>query len=77
MPHDELIKIYRRSDLHVYLSAAFVLSWSLLEIMATGTPILALDNEMMREVIDHESTGWLCNGSPDVLSNTINILNTL
>ena len=40
MPHDQLQKLYRRSDLHVYLSKAFVLSWSLIEIMACGTPVL-------------------------------------
>jgi glycosyltransferase involved in cell wall biosynthesis len=50
IPHQELIKLYRRSDLHVYLSNAFVLSWSLLEVMATGTRVLTADNPMLREI---------------------------
>ena len=38
-PMSSLQKLYRRSTLHVYLSKAFVLSWSLLEVMASGTPV--------------------------------------
>ena len=36
------------STLHV-LSKAFVLSWSLLEVMASGTPVLAEKNPMMED----------------------------
>jgi glycosyltransferase involved in cell wall biosynthesis len=51
LPHQELIKIYRRSDAHVYLSRPFVLSWSVIEALACGTPIVAYDQAMMREVL--------------------------
>jgi glycosyltransferase involved in cell wall biosynthesis len=51
LPHQELIKIYRRSDAHVYLSKPFVLSWSVIEALACGTPIVAYDQTMMREVL--------------------------
>lgn len=51
LPHPELIKIYRRSEAHVYLSKPFVLSWSVIEALACGTPIVAYDQTMMREVI--------------------------
>jgi len=64
LPHDQLIKLYRRSNLHVYLSNAFVLSWSLLEVMACGTPVLAINNLMLREVIRNNETGFLW--QPDV-----------
>jgi glycosyltransferase involved in cell wall biosynthesis len=53
LPHQELIKIYRRSDVHVYLSKPFVLSWSVIEILACGTPIVAYDQTMMREVLQN------------------------
>ena len=66
MPHDQLVKLYRRSNLHVYLSNAFVLSWSLLEVMACGTPILAQANPMMEELINPGVNGVLWRGNQPV-----------
>ena len=50
LSHDNLVRVFRRSNLHVYLSNSFVLSWSVLEAMACGAPILAEDNAMLREL---------------------------
>lgn len=71
MPHDQLQKLYRRSDLHVYLSKAFVLSWSLLELMACGTPVLAEANPMMEELIKPGVNGALWRGEPESLAKAI------
>ena len=71
MPHDQLQKLYRRSDLHVYLSKAFVLSWSLLELMACGTPVLAEANPMMEELIHPGINGALWRGQPEDLAKAI------
>ena len=71
MPHDQLQKLYRRSDLHVYLSKAFVLSWSLLELMACGTPVLAEANPMMKELIEPGINGALWRGQPEGLAKAI------
>ena len=71
MPHDQLQKLYRRSDLHVYLSKAFVLSWSLLELMACGTPVLAEANPMMEELIKPGVNGALWRGQPESLGKAI------
>ena len=71
MPHDQLQKLYRRSDLHVYLSKAFVLSWSLLELMACGTPVLAESNPMMEELIKPGVNGALWRGNPESLARAI------
>lgn len=71
MPHDQLQKLYRRSDLHVYLSKAFVLSWSLLELMACGTPVLAEANPMMEELIEPGVNGMLWRGGPENLAQAI------
>lgn len=71
IPHSELIKLYRRSDLHVYLSRPFVLSWSLIEVMACGTPILAGQNAMSAEVITPGEHGGLCADHPQALSSAL------
>jgi len=47
------------SDLHVYLTVPFVLSWSLLDALACGAMVLASDVGPVREVIAHEKTGLL------------------
>ena len=69
--HEQLQKLYRRSNLHVYLSKAFVLSWSLLEVMACGTPVLAEANPMMEELIKPGVNGALWRGEPETLAQSI------
>lgn len=74
LKYDELVKLYLRSNLHVYLSNEFVLSWSLTEIMGCGTPVLAYSNEMMKEIIKPGSTGALYKGTDEGLGEAINSL---
>jgi len=49
---DRLAEVLRLSDLHLYLTTPFVLSWSLLDAMATGLVVLASDVPPVREVIE-------------------------
>ena len=74
VPHSELIKIYRRSNLHVYLSEAFVLSWSLTELLACGTPVLAMANPMLEELIEPGTNGALWRGDAPSLGQAIHQL---
>ena len=47
------------SDVHIYLTVPFVLSWSLLEAMSVGLPIVASNTPPVAEVIQHMQSGIL------------------
>ena len=54
-----LAGILAASDVHVYLTVPFVLSWSLLDAMACGCVVVASDTEPVREVVRHGENGLL------------------
>jgi len=59
LPPAQLAEILSLSDLHVYLTVPFVLSWSLLDALACECTVLASDTAPVREVIKHDKTGLL------------------
>jgi len=62
---DDLARILSRSDLHIYLTVPFVLSWSLMNALACGCTVLSSDTAPVREMIHHEENGLLA-GFDDV-----------
>jgi len=56
----ELVRILSLSDLHIYLTVPFVLSWSMLNAMACRCVVLGSNTEPVREVIVHNENGLLC-----------------
>jgi glycosyltransferase involved in cell wall biosynthesis len=56
---EELITMFCLSDLHVYLTVPFVLSWSLVEAMSTECTILGSATPPVQEAIDHGVHGLL------------------
>jgi glycosyltransferase involved in cell wall biosynthesis len=56
---ERLAGILCRSDLHLYLSVSFVLSWSLLDALACGCVVLAGDVAPVREAITDGVNGLL------------------
>lgn len=59
LPPGQLARLLSLSDLHVYLTVPFVLSWSLLDALACGCTVVASNTEPVREVIAHEQNGLL------------------
>jgi glycosyltransferase involved in cell wall biosynthesis len=59
VPTDTLVDLLSMSDLHIYLTVPFVLSWSLMNALACGCVVLASGTEPVREVIVDGETGLL------------------
>ena len=55
----EYLAALARSSCHVYLTNPFVLSWSLIEAMGLGLPIVASDTAPVRDAIRHQQEGRL------------------
>lgn len=59
LPPEDLVTLFSLSDLHVYLTVKFILSWSMLQAMSAGCTILASRTPPVEEVIDHGVHGLL------------------
>jgi glycosyltransferase involved in cell wall biosynthesis len=59
LPPHEYRAVLQASQAHVYLTVPFVLSWSLLDAMAVGCPIVGSDTGPVREVVRDGGTGLL------------------
>ena len=71
----DYLKLLQRSDVHVYLTYPFVLSWSLREAMACGCAILGADVEPVREFIIDGETGIITPGlDPQGISTRVQMM---
>jgi len=59
IPTPDLAQLLSLTDLHVYLTVPFVLSWSLMNALACGAVVLASATAPVREMIEHEKNGLL------------------
>jgi glycosyltransferase involved in cell wall biosynthesis len=61
LPYGQYLQVLQASSVHIYLTRPFVLSWSMLEAMATGCLLVASDTPPVTEVVRDGVNGLLVN----------------
>jgi glycosyltransferase involved in cell wall biosynthesis len=59
LAYEDYLRVLQVSRVHVYLTYPFVLSWSLMEALATGCVVIGSDTEPVREMITDGENGLL------------------
>ncbi|MBN3957728.1 glycosyltransferase family 4 protein [Nostoc sp. NMS8] len=72
LPYNEYLQVLQASSVHVYLTRPFVLSWSMLEVMAAGCLLVASKTSPVLEVVQDNVNGLLVDFfSPDNIANRV------
>lgn len=72
LPRKQWQEMLQATHVHVYLTVPFVLSWSMIEAMATACPLVVSDSPPVREAIGTGNTALIVeNGDPKALAANI------
>ena len=76
VPPPTLAEVFAASDVHIYLTVPFVLSWSMLDAMSCGAVVLGSDTAPVREIIRDGENGMLANffDPDDFAAKALNVL---
>jgi len=56
---NELVNVFSLSDLHIYLTVPFVLSWSMMNALSCGCTVLGSATPPVKEMIQHGENGLM------------------
>jgi glycosyltransferase involved in cell wall biosynthesis len=72
IPYNRYLSVLRISAAHIYLTIPFVLSWSMLEAMATGCLVIGSATPPVQELLQHDKNGLLVDFfSPEAIADQV------
>ena len=73
----DYLRVLQASWAHVYLTRPYVLSWSLMEALATGCVVIGSNTAPVAEMIQHQNNGLLVDffAVNDLAQQIIQVLN--